>query len=347
MNNWLTIKAKAENSIDEIYVYGEIGDWWQDLDAKALADRLKNSNGDTINLRINSGGGEVFTATAFYSLLKSSNKTINVYIDGLAASAATLIACAGDKVIMPVNALYMIHNPLSWTYGNSENMREMADLLDTVRDTLVATYKQKTGLDDAKIIELMDNETWLTASEALKLGFVDEIMDTAVAANTNKVVEMSNQRLKNIPKTFENAVKSANEQPKKVVNPMDLAKFKAEHSAIAEQFKAEITASHKTEVENAVKAERQRIVDIQDAALQGQDELVKDAIENGLSAGEFAIKAMKQTKEKGSEFLNNRDNDTAVINKVTPSNTVVDTNKQPETAEDKLVAALDQAFEVK
>lgn len=347
MNNWLTIKAKADDSIDEIYVYGEIGDWWEDLDARGLAEKLKNSTGDTINLRINSGGGEVFVATAFYSLLRSSGKTINVFIDGLAASAATLIACAGDKVIMPVNALYMIHNPLSWTYGNSEDMREMADLLDKVRDTLVATYKQKTGLSDEKIIELMDNETWLTASEALKLGFVDEIMDIAVAANTNKVVEMSNQRLKNIPKTFQNAVKSANEQPKEVVKPMDLAKFKAEHSAIADQFKAEIEANHNTAIENAIKAERQRIKDIQDAALQGQEELVKEAIENGLSAGEFAVKALKQTKEKGNEFLNNRKKDTEVVASVTPSNTANDPAPKPATEEDKTFEALEKSYEVK
>lgn len=347
MDNWLQIKAKADSSIDEIYVYGEIGDWWGDLDAKSLADKLKNSTGDTINLRINSGGGEVFVATAFYSLLRSSGKKINVYIDGLAASAATLIACAGDKVIMPVNALYMIHNPLSWTYGNSEDMREMANLLDTVRDTLVATYKQKTGLDDEKIIELMDNETWLTASEALKLGFVDEIMDVAVAANTNKVVEMSTQRLKNIPKTFENAVKSANEQPKEVVKPMDLAKFKAEHPEIAKQFKAEITAEQKTEVDNAVQAERTRIKDIQDAALQGQEDLVKEAIENGLSVGEFAVKAMKQTKEKGNEFLNNRKKDTEVVANVTPSNTANDPAQKSATEEDKTFEALEKSYEVK
>jgi enoyl-CoA hydratase/carnithine racemase len=221
-------------------------------------------------------------------------------------------------------------------------MRETADLLDKVRDTIVATYKQKTSLSDEQIIEMMDSETWMSAEEAKEHGFIDEVLETAnIAASTKNAIEMSSQRLKNIPESFKNAVKSANEQPKEAVKPMDLAKFKAEHSAIAEQFKAEISANHKTDIDNAVKAERQRIADIQDAALQGQDDLVKEAIENGLSAGDFAIKAMKQTKEKGAEFLAKRDTDAAKLTTVTATTTDAEPN-QPQTEEDKLIAALDE-----
>lgn len=343
MAKWLQIKNKAENTIDEIYIYGEIGDWWQELDAKSLADKIKNSVGDEINIRINSGGGEVFTASSFYSLLKSSGKKINVFIDGLAASAATLIACAGDNVTMPVNALYMIHNPLSWQYGNADEMREMADVLDKVRDAIVATYVQKTSLSEDKIIEMMDAETWMTAQEAKDLGFIDNIMDVAVAATTKDVITMSSDRLKNIPKQLLNAVESNKDKPKGVKKTMDLTQFKAEHSAIAEQFKAEIQAENKTAVENAVKAERQRIKDIHDAALQGQEELAQEAIENGLSAGEFAIKALKATKDKGVQALKDASNDRKVLNNVV--NTPVDNEPTDEpTEEEKILNALDKSL---
>lgn len=343
MAKWLQIKNKAENTIDEIYIYGEIGDWWQELDAKSLADKIKNSVGDEINIRINSGGGEVFTASSFYSLLKSSGKKINVFIDGLAASAATLIACAGDSVTMPVNALYMIHNPLSWQYGNADEMREMADVLDKVRDAIVATYVQKTSLSEDKIIEMMDAETWMTAQEAKDLGFIDNIMDVAVAATTKDVITMSSDRLKNIPKQLLNAVESNKDKPKGVKKTMDLTQFKAEHSAIAEQFKAEIQAENKTAVENAVKAERQRIKDIHDTALQGQEELAQEAIENGLSAGEFAIKALKATKDKGVQALKDASNDRKVLNNVV--NTPVDNETADEpTEEEKILNALDKSF---
>lgn len=340
---WLQIKNKAENTIDEIYIYGEIGDWWQELDAKSLADKIKNSSGDEINIRINSGGGEVFTASSFYSLLKSSGKKINVFIDGLAASAATVIACAGDVVTMPINALYMIHNPLSWQYGNAGEMREMADVLDKVRDAIVATYVQKTGLSEEKIIEMMDAETWMTATEAKEFGFIDEIMDVAVAATTKDVITMSSERLKNIPKQLLNAVKSNDDQPKGVKKTMDLAQFKAEHTAVAEAHTAEIRANIQTEIKNAVDAERQRIKDIHDAALQGQEALAQEAIENGLSAGEFAIKALKATKDKGVQALENANNDRKVLNDV--SNTPADIKPVVElTEEDKIANALEASF---
>jgi len=342
---WLQIKNSATdaNSIDEIYIYGEIGSYWDELDAKTLAYRLKNSTGDELNIRINSGGGEVFTATSFYSLLKASGKKINVFIDGLAASAATIIASAGDVVTMPANALYMIHNPLTLAYGNAEEMREMADVLDKVRDALVATYVEKTGMEEAKVIELMDAETWMTAKEAQEFGFIDEILSVAVAASTSDVITMSSERLKNIPQDLLNAVKSANDKPKEVINPMDLAKFKAEYSDVAKAHAEEVRANIQTEIKNAVEAERQRIQDINDAALAGQEDLAKEAITNGLSVGEFAIKALKSTKDKGQTAIDNANKDRQIINNV-PATPVENDDDKPETKEDKIANALEASL---
>jgi ATP-dependent protease ClpP protease subunit len=172
-----TIKATNENEA-EILLYDIIGgynDDWVRQSAKNFIDKLK-ALGDVreISLRINSAGGDVFEAQAIYSYLRNHKAQKTVRVDGIAASAASLVAMVGDKVIMPSNALMMIHNPMSWTWGEASEMREAADILDKVRDTIAAVYVAKTGLEYDKIKAMMDEETWMTAEEALALGFCDE-----------------------------------------------------------------------------------------------------------------------------------------------------------------------------
>ena len=157
--NWLEIKNNADNSIDEIFIYGEIGDWYNDLDAKSLAEQIKNSTSDTIRVRVNSGGGNVYTALAFYSLLKTSGKRIETYIDGICASAATFIPCASHKVVMTVGGSFMIHDPLTGAYGNSKELRRVADLLDSVGGSVAMLYKERTGQDIDDITAKMNAET--------------------------------------------------------------------------------------------------------------------------------------------------------------------------------------------
>lgn len=334
--NWLQIKDNADQTIDEIYIYGEIGDWWEELDAKTLADRLKQSTQDTVNIRINSGGGSVFTALSFYSLLKSSGKKVIASVDGICASAATFFLCAASEVTMTIGGQIMIHDPLAGVFGQAKDLRKMADILDKVGGSIAMLYKEKTGQDIEDIQQKMNNETWFSAQEAKDYGFVSDILETMqVAACTKDVIAMSSNRLKNIPKPIVNTVKS-DKSTKKGVEPMDLATFKADHSAVADQFKNEIQAENKTAIENAVKEERKRIQDIQDVALAGQEDLVKDAIENNLSAGDFAIKAMKASKEKGNQYIENRNNE------ATPSGHIAATS--PKTTEEIKNEALDKAF---
>jgi ATP-dependent protease ClpP protease subunit len=171
------IRAASESEV-EILLYDVIGgynDKWEKQSAKNFIDKLKAS-GDVrkISLRINSAGGDVFDAQAIYNYLRTHRAHKTVRIDGLAASAASLVAMSGDKVIMPSNALMMIHNPISWAWGEASELREAADLLDKVRGTIATVYMAKTGLDYDKIISMMDEETWMTADEALSLGFCDE-----------------------------------------------------------------------------------------------------------------------------------------------------------------------------
>tara|TARA_R100000808_G_scaffold8467_1_gene23989 strand:- start:2423 stop:3094 length:672 start_codon:yes stop_codon:yes gene_type:complete len=160
--------------MERLYLYGSIG--W-DIDAEFVRLALEESDGD-IEVRINSGGGDVFEGQTIYSLLDDHktrhNARVIVHVDALAASIASIIAMAGDEIIMSDGALMMIHNP--WTPGaggSADELRKTADVLDKIGETLVTVYENRTGLDRETIMSLMDDETWLTASEAINLGFAD------------------------------------------------------------------------------------------------------------------------------------------------------------------------------
>ncbi|MBQ7594168.1 MAG: Clp protease ClpP [Synergistaceae bacterium] len=175
------VTAKSESEA-EILLYDEISAFndenWGLVNAKSLINKIKAlGNIQNITLRINSVGGDVFEAQAMYSYLKSHPANITVRIDGLAASAASLIAMVGNKIIMPSNALMMIHNPAGGVWGEAEDMRDTAEILDKIRDTIANVYIAKTGLDREKVISMMDAETWMTATEAHDLKFCDEVAE--------------------------------------------------------------------------------------------------------------------------------------------------------------------------
>ena len=338
---WLQIKNNADNTaIDEIFIYGEIGDWWEELDATSLANKVKQSQGDTIRLRVNSGGGNVFTALSLYSLLKTSGKTIEVNIDGICASAATFFPCAASKVTMTLGGQMMIHDPLAGVYGQSKDLRKMADILDKVGGSIAMLYAEKTGKEVSDLLDMMAEETWLDAYEAKEMGFVSDILETMdLAACTKDVIAMSSKRLKNIPQLNLNHVKS-NDTQNKGGEKMDLNTLKAQYADVYAQAKQDGVTEVNAKIDDAVKAERQRILDIQDVALPGQEDLVNKAIIENQSAGDFAIAQAKAEKAKGQEYIANRAKETA-----TP---VVDATPAPtpeaQTEEDQLANALDAAF---
>lgn len=166
----------------ELMMYGPISDssWWGDeVTPKQFAEDLRSlGNPQNINVRINSVGGDVFAATAIYTMLRDHPANVTVKIDGLAASAATIVAMAGNTIKAPSNALMMIHNPLLVLFGayNADDMEKMADVLDTVKESIINAYVAKTGRDRKELAKMMDKETWMTAEEAKGEGFIDEIM---------------------------------------------------------------------------------------------------------------------------------------------------------------------------
>lgn len=175
---WFDIQAKADSAA-EITVYGEIGSW--ELNAKSFIEQVQ-ALGDvsSISLSINSPGGSVFDAIAMFNFLRRMDAAITVRVDGLAASAASLLAMAGDKIIMPANAMMMLHNPWSYAVGNADELREVADALDKVAGAVAMTYQSRTGLSAQKVDELLAQDTWLTAAEALELGLCDEVTEPAL-----------------------------------------------------------------------------------------------------------------------------------------------------------------------
>lgn len=215
-------KNKANNEAD-LYLYIEIASWGSGYAAHSAQSFKQELDSlgeiETLNIYINSPGGDVFEGNTIMNMLKRKKCTKNVYVDGLAASIASVIAMAGDKIIMPSNSMMMIHN--SWTYaaGNSNELRKLADDLDKVNASIRQTYLDKAGdkLDEETLINLMDNESWLTAQECFNYGLCDVVgEETSVAAkfdlNTlnkyknipvNYVFKQAEAKVKNIEKEKE------------------------------------------------------------------------------------------------------------------------------------------------
>lgn len=200
------IRMKA-NKTAEVLIYDDIGEgWFGGISAKTFAEELRalGAGIETLNIRINSPGGDVFDGLAIYNTLRRYQAQKNVSIDGMALSIASVIALAGDKVSMAENAMFMIHDPWGVVMGTAEDMRKQGDLMDTVKENLVSTYERRVvqtlgaapnGEDyGERIREMMSAETWMTASQAVEEGFIDEVTaDMAMAAHFDP------KRFKNVP----------------------------------------------------------------------------------------------------------------------------------------------------
>ena len=182
------ISAKADAEEVDIYLYDAIvsdeseAEFWGGVAPGPFVKALSSIKSPTINLRINSPGGSVFAARAIETALREHKSTIKVHIDGIAASAATFVAMAGDEIVMSQGALFMIHNAWSVAFGNAADMRQTADLLDKIDGTLVQTYAQRTKQEETAIKDWMAAETWFTSDEAVAAGFADRIADSAAKA---------------------------------------------------------------------------------------------------------------------------------------------------------------------
>ena len=183
MEEFWKFKNNADSAA-ELLLYGEISDvsWYGDeVTPKKFADDLAACDGKDLIVRVNSPGGDVFAAQAIYNQLKAYTGKVTVKIDGMCASAATVIACVGETVIMPSNTIYMIHNPKSAMLGyyDAVQLEKVSDRLTTVKQTIVNVYMGRGGnaLSEVQVKHKMDSEEWMTADKAKEYGFVDEITD--------------------------------------------------------------------------------------------------------------------------------------------------------------------------
>lgn len=193
---------KATNNVAQIDIFGDIvSEKWFDEETSATSfrDALKElGDVSTINLSINSGGGSVFDGIAIYNMLKSHKATVNVYIEGLAASIASVIAMAGDTITMRSGSMMMVHMPWTLSQGNAEEMRKTADTLEKTGDSIVDIYSERTGISSDDIRNIMNDETWLSAEEAVKQGWATKL--DKKEAVMNSVPKEILGRFSNVPK---------------------------------------------------------------------------------------------------------------------------------------------------
>ena len=180
-SNWYAIHKASDGETEvEVSIYDEIG--FGGVTAKDFMAEVKKLKGQHIHLRINSVGGSVIEGAAIYNALRRHKGGLTVHVDGLAASMASVIAMAGEEVFIADNAMLMIHNPWSMTMGDADDLRKEADVLDKLKNTLVNAYARKTGMEAEDIAAMMDEETWLNATQSVAMGFADEIEDGIEAA---------------------------------------------------------------------------------------------------------------------------------------------------------------------
>lgn len=173
---WNWIRNEGEPAV--LFLNGEISDetWYGDeVTPRLFRDDLSKCKGD-IAVWINSPGGDVFAAAQIYDMLMDYPHNVTVKIDGLAASAASVIAMAGTEVQMSPVGMMMLHNPSTIAWGDSAELKKAISMLDEVKESIINAYEIKTGLPRDKISRLMDNESWFNATKAKELGFIDKIM---------------------------------------------------------------------------------------------------------------------------------------------------------------------------
>lgn len=171
--DWYRLQAKAKDAPAALYIYDEIGYFGQT--AKGLADDLRELDVEELDVHVNSPGGDIFDGLAIYQALKDHKANVTVRIDGLAASIASVIAMAGDKVVMAPKSSLMIHDGWTMAVGSAKDMRKTADLLDKQSDIIASVYADKTGQPAEFWREIMGDDAWYNAEEALAAGLIDEI----------------------------------------------------------------------------------------------------------------------------------------------------------------------------
>lgn len=317
MQKFWQIKNEANMDSAELLLYGQICDsvpWWDIenniITAKQFAQDIAALGGKRLCVRINSAGGDVFAAHAIYNQLVTYPGEVIVRVDGLAASAATIICMAASSIIMPANAVMMIHNPMLLLYGSYDvqSMEKMITQLGTIKDSIIAAYKKKCKVSEEVLAELMNAETWMSAQEALSYGFADVVeQPVTVQMSANALV------INNVKHDIENIANA--EQLKNIFNKgekkssmnfiQEVKDLVAKYTSRAQNTgdaKPALPAINQTEI---IAAERSRVqaLDALNDGSQTVGAIINDAKQNGKTAAEIegVVNIIKQNTPKAME----------------------------------------------
>jgi ATP-dependent Clp endopeptidase proteolytic subunit ClpP len=256
---WYNIRNQSEERAD-VYIFDEIGAWG--ITANEFRKDFAGISAENVTVHINSPGGSVFDGLAIYNILRGSGLNISVQIEGLAASIASVIAMAGENVVMAKSSMMMIHNPFVFVGGDSEDLKRMADMMDQLKGQFVEIYQAKSGLEKEEIENLMSAETWMTASTCKKKGFCDEISESL-----------------------------------KIAAFADIDKYEFRNQAIFDKFKQNLTKKEETE---EVNMEITKVIDA--LGVSAEDQIVpeiqtlKDGLEDANSKIELYEKELAEMK---------------------------------------------------
>lgn len=183
-----SVRNEADEPERELVIDGTIAEesWWDDDVTPELFRQELEAGTGPVTVWINSPGGDCFAASQIYTMLREYAGKVTVKIDGIAASAASVIAMAGDEVLMAPTALMMIHNPATAAFGDTAEMQKAIEMLEEVKESIINAYELKTGMQRAKISRLMDAETWMNARKAQELGFADGIIEARTPKDTSE-----------------------------------------------------------------------------------------------------------------------------------------------------------------
>jgi len=318
---WYNIQNKAGETAD-VYIFDEIGTYG--ITAQEFITDIKDLKDTPINLRINSLGGDVFDGMAMYNVIKRREAKTTVYIEGIAASIATIISLGADEVVMAENSLFMIHNAWGGTMGEAKDMRKTAETLEKITGELTDIYRKKTGLSYDALAEMMDKETWLNANEALEMGFIDTISDSIKVAakyDVSKFKNITQEEIQNKLSININNKKMTNELKEwfnnKVEEIVTAVKGDVKVSAdVAEQTAITVNLGDNDEIKNKISEFESSNIELSNKISLLEEELV-------------ASKGTNETLTQEVEALN------AKINKADAKGTEIVTEADPVVVENK------------
>ncbi|WP_110933820.1 head maturation protease, ClpP-related [Paenibacillus bouchesdurhonensis] len=356
MNNFWEFRNISETE-GELILYGQIASskpWWADEGEGIYANQFTKDlkalgNISHLVMRINSGGGDVFAANAIYAQLKAHPAKVTGIIEGVAASAATILLAACDIVKAWSNATIMVHDPLAGLMGyyNKKDLEKVGDVLDTVKSSIINGYISKTGRTAEELSALMDQEKWMTAEEAMAEGFVDEIMDDVIVeasmTKDNRFVVVNSiahdlsgfntrptftsapgliQSLQSPQNVAQQGSKNENQKESDGVPITNIEELKNEYPQLCNQLVEQA-------VKNAVETERNRMKEIDEISNTVSPELVNKAkYEEPMDAGKLAFMALKEDAGRGEVFIQARQQELQNNGGVKPENSPSDADQK-------------------